>query len=113
MNSPSSQVFNINGINYDCTELPLRGQKLLILLAEAQAELVKLETHQELLKIAQQQLIAELKPLLPTASITQEKVGPTILGETSKNIPSTASFKPDDNPAPLPDNVPDQFKKKT
>jgi len=102
--SPSSP-FNLNGVNYDASQLPPEGQRLIALVGEAQKELAQLETRQLLLRAARQQLINELKPLLPQPGNT-----PGILGQASDRIPTTPVEKPQQEPAPLPDALPKEIR---
>lgn len=110
MNATPSQPFTLNGANYDGSQLPPEGQRVLGLLNEAQAELARLETRKALLQAAQQQLISQLKPLLPDP-IPSQRVGAVgILGHASDQIPTTPVEKPAEEPAPLPDNIPDEIR---
>lgn len=112
MNTHAGNQFTLNNVVYDGDQLPPDGQQLLALLAEAEKELVRLETRQTLLKLAQQQLIAQLKPLLPV-SVDSESYAPVvILGQPSKEIPITLVNKPDVEPASFPENIPDEIRAK-
>jgi hypothetical protein len=111
MSATPSSLFNLNGVNYDASQLPAEGQRLLALLGQAQAELARLDTQQQLIKAARQQLINELKPLLPSP-VGQPPVsgsGPAILGQASDRIPTTPVEQPSQEPAPLPDNLPPEL----
>ena len=100
MSATPGNLFTLNGAQYDGSQLPPEGQRLLGLITEAQSELARLETRKSLLQAAQQQLIAQLKPLLPAPSHTG------ILGQASDVIPTTPAQKPEQEPSPLPDNLP-------
>lgn len=104
MSASPSQPFNLNGVTYDASQLPPAGQHLFQLIQEAQAELTRLETRKALLQAAQQQLISQLKPLLPATA--PGDTGMVILGQASETIPTTPSLKPDHQPSPLPDSLP-------
>lgn len=102
MSTTPGNLFTLNGAQYDGSQLPPEGQRLLGLITEAQSELARLETRKSLLQAAQQQLIAQLKPLLPAP--TPSHTG--ILGQASDVIPTTPAQKPEQEPSPLPDNLP-------
>ena len=79
---------------------------LLNLINEAQSELARLETQKVLLNSAQQQLIQQLKPLLPPPVETQALVGTQdVLGKASDKIPTTSVIEPEQKPSPLPDII--------
>ncbi len=106
-------LITINGENYDADQLSSDGQRLLSLISEAQNELARLETQQALLKAAQQQLIQQLKPLLPPILPKPAASGAQgILGEASDTIPTTSVEKPDKEPSPLPDEMPESVRAK-
>lgn len=105
-------MFTINGTSFDSSKLSPEGQQLLALLVEAQNELVRLETRKSLLQLAQQQLILQLKPLLPVSEVSQPGVGTGILGNASKEIPTTPVEKPNSEPAVFPDTIPDEIRAK-
>ena len=106
----AGHIFNLNGANYDGNQLPPEGQKVLALLNEAQAELARLETRKALVQAAQQQLINQLKPLLPPPIPSQPAGAMGILGHASDQIPTTPVEKPDEEPAPFPDNIPEAIR---
>lgn len=105
-----AQMFTLNGANYDGSQIPPEGQRVLALLNEAQAELARLETRKALLQAAQQQLISQLKLLLPAPIPSQAAGAVGILGHASDQIPTTPVQKPAEEPAPFPDNVPDYIR---
>jgi hypothetical protein len=112
MSATPGQLFTLNGANYDGSQLSPEGQRLLGLLTEAQNELTQLETSKALLQAAQQHLISQLKPLLPSPIQSPPTGGVGILGRASKEIPTTPVDKPEEEPAPLPDNIPDSVRAK-
>ncbi|KZR66194.1 MULTISPECIES: hypothetical protein [Prochlorococcus] len=101
-----SQVFNLNGANYDSNKLSTEGQKIMLLLKESQNELGRIENQKALFQAAQQQLISQLKPLLPPPISSQPADAVGIFGSASDQIPTTPVDKPDEEPAPFPDNIP-------
>ena len=112
MNSPNSNLFSINDAQYDATQLPPEGQRLYKLLGDAQNELTRLETQKALLQAAQQELINQLKPLLPK---TQQTIGTEsngVQGHASKQIPTTPAIKPEGEPAAFPQNIPNAIRRK-
>lgn len=110
MSATPAHQFTLNGANYDGSQLPPEGQRVLALLNEAQAELVRLETRKALLQAAQQQLINQLKPLLPAPIPSQLAGAVGILGHASDQIPTTSVQKPGEEPAPFPANIPDEIR---
>jgi len=107
-----SQVFNLNGANYDSSKLSTEGQQILKLLTEAQNELLRLENHKALIEAGQQQLIQQLKPLL-TDPVNSKPAGTSgILGCASDQIPTTPVEKPEEEPAPFPINIPEEIRAK-
>ena len=112
MSATPGQLFTLNGANYDGSQLPPEGQQVLTLLTEAQNELARLETRKALLQAAQQQLINQLKPLLPPPIPSQPAGAVGILGRASKEIPTTPVEKPEEEPAPFPDNIPEEIRAK-
>lgn len=106
MSATPGNVFNLNGVAYDGSQLKPEGHRLLGLLTEAQTELTKLENRKVLLQAAQLQLIRELTPLLPPPIPTQQAGASTIQGRASKEIPTTPVDKPEEEPAPFPNNHP-------
>lgn len=106
-------LITINNQNYDADQLSPEGQRLLSLISAAQNEISRLETQKMLMNAAQQQLINQLKPHLPEAvpnNVSASAVG--ILGEASDQIPTTSVKKPDQEPSPLPDGIPESVKAK-
>ena len=69
MSESSENTFSLNGEKYNTDELSTEANQLLTLINEAQNEISQIETKKVLLSLAQQQLIAQLKPLLPKKSI--------------------------------------------
>lgn len=112
MSATPGQLFTLNGANYDGSQLPPEGQQLLALLTEAQTELARLETRKALLQAAQQQLINQLKPLLPPPIPSQPAGAVGILGHASDQIPTTPVEKPELEPAPFPDTIPEEIRAK-
>ena len=112
MSTPSGHVFTINGTNFDSSQLSPEGQQLLALLTESQNELVRLETRKALLQAAQQQLITQLKPLLPVSEVSQPNTGLGVLGTASTEIPTTPVEKPNSEPAVFPDSISDEIRAK-
>ena len=112
MSTTPDNLFTLNGENYDGNQLPPEGQQLLSLLNDAQKELARLETQRELLKAAQQQLISNLKPLLLPPISSQPDGASGILGEASKEIPTTPVEKPEQEPSPFPNNIPKEIRAK-
>ena len=112
MSATPGQLFTLNGANYDGNQLPPEGQQLLALLTEAQNELARLETRKALLQAAQQQLISQLKPMLPPPIPSQPAGAVGILGRASKEIPTTPVEKPEEEPAPFPENIPEEIRAK-
>ena len=106
-------LITINNQNYDADQLSPEGQRLLSLISAAQNEITRLETQKTLMNAAQQQLINQLIPLLPHAvpnNVSASAEG--ILGEASDEIPTTSVKKPDNEPSPLPDALPDSVRAK-
>ena len=112
MSTIPGNLFTLNGANYDSSQLPPEGQQLLGLLTEAQNELTRLENRKALLQAAQQQLISQLKPLLPPPIPSQPAGAVGILGRASKEIPTTPVEMPEEEPAPFPDNIPEEIRAK-
>ena len=112
MSATPENLFTLNGANYDGNQLPPEGQQLLGLLTEAQNELTRLEKRKALLQAAQQQLISQLKSLLPPPIPSQPAGAVGILGRASKEIPTTPVEKPEEEPAPFPDNIPEEIRAK-
>jgi hypothetical protein len=110
MSATPSQLFTLNGASYDGSLLPPEGQQLLSLVTEAQAELARLETRKALLQAAQQQLISQLKPLLPIPIPTQPAGAAGILGHASDMIPTTPVEMPSEEPAPFPEFIPEAIR---
>ena len=106
MSAAPGNVFNLNGVAYDGSKLPPEGHQLLGLLNEAQNELSRLENRKVLLQAAQIQLIRQLTPLLPPPIPTQQAGASGIQGHASQDIPTTPVEKPENEPAPFPDNHP-------
>ena len=113
MSATPGNLFTLNGANYDGNQLPEEGQQLLSHLNNAQIELARLETKKALLNAAQQQLISQLKPLLPPPISNQPDGAAGILGQASKEIPTTPVAKPEQEPAPFPEDIPAGMKAKT
>ena len=110
MSATPAQLFTLNGTNYDGNQLPPEGQRVLALLNEAQTELARLETRKALLQAAQQQLINQLKPLLPAPIPSQPAGAVGILGHASDQIPTTPVEKPAEEPAPFPEEIPEEIR---
>ncbi|KZR78322.1 hypothetical protein [Prochlorococcus marinus] len=104
--------FILNGASYDSSQLSPEGKQLFGLLAEAQNELARLENRKSLLLAAQQKLINDLKALLPAPITLQPDGADKILGKASDEIPTTTVEKPKDEPAPFPDNIPEEIRAK-
>ena len=109
MSSPSGHVFNLNGIDYDSTQLSSEGKQVFALLQEAQSELNQLDVRKALLQAAQQQLIGKLKPLLPAPIPSQPDGAVGILGHGSDQIPTTTVERPSEEPASFPSSIPEQI----
>lgn len=103
-------MFNLNGKNYDRNQLSEEGKQILQLLTEAQNEVKRIETQKSLLQAAQQELINRLKPLLPDPIYATPKSAAGIRGEASNEIPTTPTEKPEEEPAPFTDNIPEHFR---
>ena len=112
MSTPQGNRFNLNGNEYDINALPAEGQRLLALLGEAQKELESLETRATLIQSARQQLISELKPLLPVPCTNKPAGAVGILGHASDQIPTTPVNEPSDELASFPDNLPEEIRAK-
>jgi len=112
MPTTQGNLFTLNGAQYDGNHLPKEGKHLLGLITEAQNELIRLETRKALLQAAQQQLINQLKPLMPSPIHSQPPDTVGIIGSASMEIPTTPVEKPDKHPASLPDNLPEAIKSK-
>lgn len=112
MSATPGNLFTLNGANYDGNQLPPEGQQLLALLTEAQNELTRIETRKALLQAAQQQLISQLKPLLPPPIPSQPAGAVGILGRASEEIPTTPVEKPEEEPAPFPEDIPEAIRVK-
>ena len=110
MSSTANQLLTVNGANYDISQLPPEGQKLLSLLTEAQSELTRLETRKELLLASQQQLLSGLKPLLPAPLPNPNETAATVLGKASDFIPTTSVTEPTEQPASFPETLPDEIR---
>lgn len=106
MSATPGNVFNLNGVAYDGSQMTPEGHQLLGLLTEAQSELTRLENRKVLLQAAQQQLLRQLTPLLPPPITNQPDGTSVIQGRASKEIPTTPVDKPSEEPAPFPDNHP-------
>ena len=113
MNATPGNIFNLNGVTYDRNEMLPEGHQLLGLLSEAQTELKRIENRKALLKAAQQQLIRQLKPLLPPPIPTQADKASVILGRASQEIPNTSVKKPEIEPAPIPEDIPRDLRRKS
>lgn len=104
-----SNVFNLNGKDYDKNKLPPEGQNLLDLIHESQQELARIDRQRSLIQAGQQHLIAQLKPLLTNAQANI--TGATdVIGHASREIPTTAVDEPAEKPAPFPNILPDSIK---
>ena len=112
MPADPNTLFTLNGAQYDITQLPAEGQKLVALLKEAQNELGRLEIRRELLQASQQQLLNLLKPLLPTPIQETNNRAMNALGEASETLPTTPVTPPNGQPAPFPENLPEAFRAK-
>ena len=119
MSTASSHMFTLNDHTYDSSQLSPEGQQVLELLTAAQSELAKLETHQALLMAAKQQLINQLKQLLPPPVPNQiGSVGGggggavNNVGQASDEVPNTSTQKPTSRPEPLPENLPEDIRAK-
>ena len=112
MQTDSNTILSINGAQYDITQLPAEGQKLVVLLKEAQNEIDRLEIRRELLQASQQQLLNLLKPQLPHPIQATNPQAVKVLGEASATIPTTPVTPPDEQPAPFPENLPEAFRAK-
>lgn len=106
MSATPGNVFNLNGVAYDGSQLTPEGHRLLGLLTEAQSELTRLENRKVLFQAAQLQLIRQLTPLLPPPLPTQQAGTSGIQGRASEEIPTTPVEKPEEEPAPFPENSP-------
>lgn len=111
MSATPENLFNLNGAIYDGTKLSPEGKQLLGLLNEAQNELSRLENRKALLQAAQQQLINQLKPLLPPLTPDETAGALNILGHASKEIPTTPAEKPEEQASQFPVDTPEQIKK--
>lgn len=105
--SPSS--FDLNGSVYDTNKLTPEGKRLIALITEAQTEMGRIDTKKTLMQAAQQQLITQLKPLLPEPETVKHETI-QILGQASSEIPTTSVNQPNQNPEPLPKNTPASIK---
>ena len=112
MQTEQNNVFTLNGTTYDITKLPPEGQKLVGLLKAAQDELSRLDIRRELLQSSQQHLLSLLKPLLVSSTTATGTGAVKILGKASDTIPTTSVTPPDEQPAPLPENLPEAFRAK-
>ena len=110
MSATPGNVFNLNGVAYDGSQMLPEGHPILGLLTEAQNELTRLENRKVLLQAAQQQLIRQLKPLLPSPIPNQPDGASGILGRASQEIPTTPVDKPEVEPAPFPENIPKELR---
>lgn len=108
--SNPSTLFNLNGLNYDSSQLPPEGRHLLGLLNAAQTELTHIDVQKALLQAAQQELINQLKPFLPTPFPNQPSQSVGIIGSASEEIPTTPAKKPNEEVAPFPNNLPKAMK---
>ena len=106
MSATPGNVFNPNGVAYDGSQLTPEGPQLLGLLTEAQTELTRLENRKVLLQAAQIQLVRQLTQLLPQPISTQQAGTEGIMGRASQEIPTTPVEKPEEEPAPFPNNHP-------
>jgi len=110
MTATPSQRFTLNGADYDSSQLSPEGQRLLNLITEAQSEMGRLDTQKTLLQMAQQQLINQLKPLLPPPIPSQPAGAVGVLGHASDRIPTTPVDKPEQEPAPFPETIPEAIR---
>ena len=110
MQADPNTILTINGAQYDGSQLPPEGKKLVALLQEAQNEIARLEIRRELLQASQQQLLNLLKPLLPEPNQGTNPPAVKVLGEASATIPTTPVTPPDEQPAPFPENLPEAFR---
>ena len=113
MNSTSNKLLNINGINYDVSQIAPEGQRLVSLLSKAQEELTRLDIQKELLLASQQQILSLLKPLLPNPIDKPKELRATVLGSASETIPTTPVKEPSETPASFPKNLPDELRAHT
>ena len=105
----SSNIFNFNGRDYDKTKLPQEGQDLLDLIHEAQQEISRIDRQRSLIQAGKQHLITQLKPLLNNAQVDISTTT-DVIGDASREIPTTSVKEPDEEPAPFPENLPSQIK---
>ena len=100
------QIFRLNNIEYNTNHLNEEAKRLLTLINESQKELNRVETQKTLLEAARQQLIDQLKPLLPDPGMMQQTGASGILGQASDRIPTTNVEKPNQEPSSFPENIP-------
>ena len=104
-----NSIFTINENKYEANKLTPEGQRLLSLIDQTQSEIKRLDIQKTLMQSAQQNLIDQLKRILPPPLQDQNKP-PIILGEASNEIPSTGAIKPEQQPDPFPTDIPESLK---
>ena len=108
MTASQATTFRLNGVDYVAADLSAEGQRLVALLNQAQQEIARLQGQLALIQAGQQQVLEQLKPLLPAPAPSNG--GPAVLGQASAQIPTTPVEQPAEEPAPFPDNIPDAIR---
>ena len=111
MSDSSENIFSLNGEKYNISELPPEANQLLSLINEAQNEMSRIETRKALLSLAQQQLIEQLKPLLPKRLPQSKSQNLGIIGNASQEIPTTTTKKPNGYIQSFPEETPKEFRR--
>ena len=111
MSESSENVFSLNGEKYNINDLGPEAKQLLNLINEAQSEMSQIETKKALLSLAQQQLIGQLKPLLPKKSINTNSQNLGIIGNATLEIPTTPATKPESQITPIPEDTPAEIRR--
>lgn len=110
MSESSENFFSLNGENYNTNELSAEANHLLSLINEAQNEINQIETKKVLMSLAQQQLIGQLKPLLPKRAQNSRSQNLGIIGNASIEIPTTPARKPESQIPTFPEDTPKEIR---
>ena len=110
MQAGQQEILNLNGAQYNVSQLSTQGQRLLLLLKEAQNEIGRLDIRLQLLQASQQHLVSLLTPLLPEPIQQTSTQKSKVRGEASETIPSTPAAPPAEQPAAFPENLPETFR---
>ena len=110
MSAPTENVFNLNGNNYDSSKLPPEGQRILSLLSEAQNELTRLESRKAPTSGCPETTDRTTQTTAATTGYQPTGWKRTSAGPRLQEIPTTPVKKPEQEPAPFPDTIPNEIR---